>query len=931
MSSARQLHFFLSLLFVLFTFTNVYAQQIDTAYNNKINQYTTDPRFLPSSVLNLVDDPKIPSPRKFFGEIIGAPGVMHRTTEIYNYYKKLSEASPLISVKQIGETEEGRIINLVVIGNEDAIKQLDHYKKQLALLADPRKLGNADVNQVINTAKPVFYLNGGLHSAEMGSPEMLMELAYRLITGNSDEIKRIRDNIIVVINPVSEPDGRDKQVDWYYRYSKARTNPDDGYRYSSPYWGKYVFHDNNRDGIQVSQQLTKAIFNVYYDWHPTVMLDLHESVPLIYMSTGTGPYNEAVDPITIGEWQIMANHDVTALASQGLPGAFTWAFYDGWYPGYVIWVANNHNSIGRFYETFGNAGANTYLRDLSETRYSGDLVTSKEWYRPDPATQQVYWSSRNNINYMEAGVLASLSYTADNAKVLLRNFYQKGLNNIRKGKEEKPRAFVIPADQHDPAMAAYLVNQLRKQNIEVHRVDSGKNKNDYVVLLDQPYRNLAVSLLTKQNVSKDPRFPFYENDIAWPLGYLYGVDVKTEDSMKYSATSLKLLTEDVKYVGKISGTGKNYVLNYKAQNNVLPSLYWLEKENRNATAIVMDEKTTVEGVKDTLSAGSILLKGITAEQAKKLATEFGLDLQATTTNSVAKQHEVHLPRVAIYHTWYSTQDEGWARYTFEQSGIPYTSIQKDDLKKGGLRNRFDVILIPRTAGSASVFINEIDKKFGPMPYTKTANFPSHGFPDSTTDMTGGPGFAGMEQLKQFGEAGGVIISLDNSSQILANTGIASDLLPYDAVGLYHPGSIVNVKIRKANNPVVYGFPEVFPIFKGNSPLLQVRKYNRDMILLQYGTKPLKDEEKYTGPIMGMPGKKETTPEKKTVEKEVPYVLSGMVRNEATIIGHGTIFNVPVGPGRVIAFTFDPLHRYLNLHDAPLVWNVLINWDYLKNQ
>ncbi|MFX7776329.1 hypothetical protein ABTJ98_20055, partial [Acinetobacter baumannii] len=91
-------------------------------------------------------------------------------------------------------------------------------------------------------------------------------LAYRLITSNTDEIRKIRDNIIVIINPVSEPDGRDKQVDWYYRYSKARINFDDGFRYSPPYWGKYIFHDNNRDGIQVSQQLTNAIFNIYYDW-----------------------------------------------------------------------------------------------------------------------------------------------------------------------------------------------------------------------------------------------------------------------------------------------------------------------------------------------------------------------------------------------------------------------------------------------------------------------------------------------------------------------------------------------------------------------------------------------------------------------------------------------------------------------------------------
>ena len=103
-----------------------------------------------------------------------------------------------------------------------------------------------------------------------------------------------------------------------------------------------------------------------------------------------------------------------------------------------------------------------------------------------------------------------------------------------------------------------------------------------------------------------------------------------------------------------------------------------------------------------------------------------------------------------------------------------------------------------------------------------------------------------------------------------------------------------------------------------------------MMLLQYGTKPLKDEEKYTGSILGMPDQKETTPAKETDKKDIPYVLSGMVKNEQTIIGHGAIFNVPVGSGRVIAFTFDPLHRFLNLHDAPLVWNVLINWDHLKN-
>lgn len=917
--------FFSCLLFVC---ANLAAQQIDEVYNQKIKEYTTDPKFLPSSVLDLIDDAKVLSPRKYFGEIIGAPGVMHHTTEIYKYYTELAKTSPYISMKQVGTSEEGRPLQLVIIGNEDVMKRLDHYKKQLELLADPRKLAGMDVNNIINDAKPVFYLNGGLHSPEMGSPEMLMELAYRLVTGQSDKIKNIRNNIIVMINPVAEPDGRDKQVDWYYRYTKSRTEFDDGFKRSSPYWGKYIYHDNNRDGVQVSQALTKAIFNSYFEWHPTVMLDLHESVPLIYMSTGTGPYNETIDPITIGEWQVMANHDITSLASQGLPGAFTWAFYDGWYPGYAIWIANNHNSIGRFYETFGNAGANTYMRDLSEQRYAGDLVTNKEWYRPDPATPMVNWSSRNNINYMQAGALASLIYTADNGKTLLQNFYQKGLNNLKKGSTDKPRAFVIPNTQRDPAMAAYLVNQLRAQQIEVHRAESGKNKGDYVVLMNQPYRNLALSLLSKQNFPKEAKFPPYD-DIAWTMGYLYGVDVKAEDSVKYAEADLKLINEDVKYTGKMAGEGNNYIINYKAQNNVLPALYWLRSQNPDAEIFILDSLFSTKDLKDTLATGSVFLRGLSSAQVETFFSKFSLDMQAIKTNLSVKQHKITLPKVAIYHTWVDTQDEGWARYTFEQKGIPFTSISKDDLKKGGLKNRFDVIVIPNVKTSLTGFIHEIDSKFGPMPYTKTAEFPSHGTPDATDDMTGGPGFAGMEELSQFVRSGGVLVTLAQASEIIAEAGIAKELSTYNAAGLFHPGSVVNVKVRKANSPVLYGYPEVFPIFKGNTPLLEVEKYDRDMMLLQYGTKPPKDEEKYTGPILGMPDKKEVV-KKEEPKKETTYVLSGMVRNEQTIIGQGAIFNVPSGSGRIIAFTFDPLHRYLNLHDAPLVWNVLINWDHLGN-
>ena len=309
-----------------------------------------------------------------------------------------------------------------------------------------------------------------------------------------------------------------------------------------------------------------------------------------------------------------------------------------------------------------------------------------------------------------------------------------------------------------------MVNQLRVQGIEVHKATSGSNVGDYVVFLDQPYRNLAVTLLAPQNYPKDAKFPPYD-DIAWRLDYIYGVDVKKEDTVMFQKINMEMVTSNVTYAGTVKGSGSSYVLNYKAQNTVLPAMYWIKSQNKKAKISVLNEHQVMYG--DSLQAGSVIFKDITKAEADQIGRDFGFDLKAASPSG--KQHEVTLPKVAIYHSWFSTQDEGWSRYTFEQRNIPYTSIDKDDLKAGSLRQKFDVILVPRMRGQVSDFIYGVDSKLGPMPFTKTAEFPSHGTPDATTDMTGGPGMDGMNELKKFVDTGGVLVTLDNSTTIAAET------------------------------------------------------------------------------------------------------------------------------------------------------------------
>src|SRR6476646_2768217 len=216
--------------------------------------------------------------------------------------RALEAASPRVKVFSIGKSEEGLAMIRVAVSNEQTIASLDRYRDITRKLSDPRGLSDADARQLIATGKPMYYATGAMHSPETGSPEMLMELAYRLAVEDTPFIRNIRDNVIFLITPVLEVDGRDRMVDlWHYR----EKNPN----VPTPplmYWGHYVAHDNNRDNLGLALNLSRNVMKAYYDFHPQVIHDLHESVPFIYISTGTGPYNPSLDPLMIDEWHRMA-------------------------------------------------------------------------------------------------------------------------------------------------------------------------------------------------------------------------------------------------------------------------------------------------------------------------------------------------------------------------------------------------------------------------------------------------------------------------------------------------------------------------------------------------------------------------------------------------------------------------------------------------
>ncbi|MGD0012381.1 MAG: M14 family zinc carboxypeptidase, partial [Terriglobia bacterium] len=421
------------------TFQRDPKQAIDESYTQLIRKYTTAPALNSPLTDYLPASSSIPTPAKVLGDVAGAPDVLPYAEEIYRYFRLLAAASPRVKVFTIGHTEEGREMIAVAVADASLLTQAKENGARLAQLADPRSLhlDDAKAQALISQSFPVYYITGAIHSPETGAPTALMELAYRLAVDNAPYVQYIRSHMITLITPVVEVDGRDRMVD-IYKWHKA--HPGQNWP-RLVYWGHYVAHDNNRDAMAMTLDLTKNVLNTYLEWHAQVLHDLHESVPFLYDNTvGDGPYNSWIDPILTDEWSMLASDNMARMQSFGMPGAFTHGSFDTWSPGYLMFLAGLHNGISRLYETFGNGGADTEKRVLSPDQYS------RTWYRPNPPYPTVLWSQRDNNNYEQTALLSTLSYFAHNANLFLNNFYLKSKRSVEKPGNAGPAAYVLAQD-----------------------------------------------------------------------------------------------------------------------------------------------------------------------------------------------------------------------------------------------------------------------------------------------------------------------------------------------------------------------------------------------------------------------------------------------------------------------------------------------------
>ena len=970
------------------------AQPIDEEYTKKIREYTTEPFFNSPLTDYLPASKTVPTPKAVLGDVSGAPGILPYSQEVYRYMRMLQAASPRVKVFTIGKTEEGREMIAVAVASEKLIAQLDQNRERLAKLADPRTiaLNDAEADKLVAASTPIYYITGTIHSTETGAPTALMELAYRLAVDESAYVKFIRENVITLITPIVEVDGRDRMVD-IYKWHLA--NP--GKQWPNLiYWGHYVAHDNNRDSMGLTLQLTRNVLNTFTGWKAQVLHDLHESVPYLYDNTvGDGPYNAWIDPMLADEWQMMGWNNVSEMTKFGMPGVFTHGTFDTWSPSYLMFIAAMHNGISRLYETFGNGGADTEERTLRPNEYA------RTWFKQNPPLPKARWSQRNNNNYEETGVMTALAFFAANNKLFLHNFYLKARRSIEKPRTEGPAAYAFPADDPRPGAQADLLRMLQDQGCEISRATApftvmmpGKKARagragtttepptdgetpkpeekpkpvartfpagTYVLRMDQPYSRIADTLLDYQYwAANDPQKSIYD-DTGWTFGELGNVQVSRVADVKVLDAAMTRVSGAVRSPGGIEGAGDVYLINHNADSALITLRYRFPEASFDAA----EEPFEAAGRK--FNRGSFLVGKIPNAGLSAALAELGVQAYAVAAAPTVKTHPLRAARIAIMHTWLNTQAEGWWRLEFDRLQIPYSYISTQSISKiADLRSKYDVIIFgPGAGGNPQTIVNGRPMYGNPLPWKVTPETPNLAHTDETDDMRPGLGWAGLDRLQEFVRQGGLLITANDTTNFAVTFGLTPGVSISAAQRLKVTGSALRSKMVDAASPIAYGYSDNLAIFASNPPLFSVSNLagggggggrgaptdrerptgrgTADDPDIPQG-RPQVDipdephaeiwqptpltDEQFRNPITVIPPAQRPRVILR-YSNATELLVSGLLDNGSELAQHAAVIDSPFGQGHVVLFSNNPFWRAETKGSYFLVFNAILNFDNLS--
>ncbi|MCX6549590.1 MAG: hypothetical protein NTY02_01040, partial [Acidobacteria bacterium] len=416
--------------------------------------------------------------------------------------------------------------------------------------------------------------------------------------------------------------------------------------------------------------------------------------------------------------------------------------------------------------------------------------------------------------------LFALSYTAKNREMFLENYWLKNKRAVDKGKTQAPFAWVIPAAQRRKAEAAQLVNDLRRQGLEISKAGAAfkaGNVNvaagDYVVRADQPYRTMADTYFSLQNYA--PANPRPYDDTGWTMQLMRNVTVTPVADKGVLDQQMALVSADVKAPGGIEGTGPVVIVDHTSDTATVTFRF------KHADVKMLAAEEDFEAAGHKFRAGAFIVPNADRARLEATLKDLGLSAWAVAAAPAVKTHELDVPRIGYVHSWSNTQNEGWVRAAFDYYGVPYTYFGDIKLREPNLRAKYDVIVFPHVGGTPQSQVNGIPKTGNdPVPYKKSELTPNLGVQDQADDIRGGMGFEGLLNLYQFVKDGGLLITEGSTSTIFPDYNLTSGITIENPAGLMVRGSIMRGIIADRKSPIVYGYDgSQIPVYYNQDPVI----------------------------------------------------------------------------------------------------------------
>ncbi len=807
---------------------------------------------------------QVTTPDQEFGHQVGADYELVNYTELQAYWEKLAGESDRMVLDTIGFSEEGRPQLMAILTSPQNHGSLDRYKDIAHRMALAEGVSEDEARRLSQEGKPVVWIDGGLHASEVVGAQQLLELVYRLTSATDPETLRLLDDLIILAVHCN-PDGMELVSNWYHRNDDTGIAPEDRNSDGLPVlYHHYAGHDNNRDFYMGNLEETTNMLRVQYrEWFPQIIYNHHQTGPqgtIMFAPPFRNPPNHFLDPLIMTSLDQVGSAMHHRFVQEGKGGTTmrSGASYSIWWNGGLRTTPYFHNAIGLLTEIRGGPNPQEIpfvpQRQLATT----DLPLPVQ---PGPLL------FRTVIEYSQTANWAVMDYASRNKDLLLFNIWRMGMNSIEKGRQDSwtvrasdiyaaadelgnlnssgsvedyerflqapekrdPRGFIIPSDQADFPTAVSFANTLIKNGVQVQRATSQFRVNgetypsgSLVVLADQAYRPHVLDMFESQDHPNDFAYPGGPpiapyDATGWTLAFQMGVEFdRVLDEFDGSFQPVPdVMAVPAGAVQAAGGNSAGFLLSHEV-NNAFSAVFSLLSEGEEVYWLTEDFSTS----------GTVYPRGTfwiprasgVETQMDDLARELGLTFIGLAEGPNGAALELSRPRIGLWDRYGGSMPSGWVRFILEEFGMDYQLVFPMELDAGGLADKFDVLIFPD----------------GAIPGISTGGGRGGGGPDPESlppeyrDRLGSvTAETTVPMLREFLEAGGSIVTLENSTNLgyhlglpIQNFLIDGDGIPLQSEEFFVPGSLLEVGLR-GTSPVTHGLKEQFIVNFARSPVFGI--------------------------------------------------------------------------------------------------------------